>query len=293
VTKNLILVFIGTVLSLSVHPPTLSAREGSAADSASNWYDSVSARFELSNISYQSLKDELKIDIEAEISNVNQGNYVYDLLLSYDYDEDEDPFDKSRVTDKETDAEFTFQVTDFFHDKFNYSSSLKYSEEQNNSDKTNVYDIDLAPLGVKWSILRGETIRKLSLDYLPTYNYHHYYYMEDENDYISSPGMVPKAEKAFQQTLKFIFDLAFFSGKIDINNKLVYKNQHPFSVIRDNEDDFQEVIINNRFRVQYNLNEYFSVGYKYEIDSDERRERTQHLPKVDQIHSATFTVSWN
>ena len=51
-----------------------------------HWLDAITGRFELSNLSYESLKEELKVSLETEISNIDQSQYAWDFTASYEYD---------------------------------------------------------------------------------------------------------------------------------------------------------------------------------------------------------------
>ncbi len=268
-----------------------------------SWFNKISLNLDIDNITYDSLKKEFKANFEIEITNVNQDKFMYNLDFSYSYDKDRDIYDSSEVIDTETDFEFNFKINKIILKKLGFAFLFKINNEKENSDYTNVTDFDISPIGFIYNIINSENINEFSISYFPTLNIHQYYPLSSMPSY--SPGNLGSSsllflkslkqvrEKTLHHLFKTVFDASFLKEKIDIKNKLYFKIAHILNKDNNDFEDISNIIVHNKFKIEYNFSDNFSIGYKYEFKFDERRTRDHLVPAIDNKNAIVLSFSWN
>jgi hypothetical protein len=283
--KTLCVLILFAMLSL----PVLAEETAEEEEKPKRWHDKLSARLEFSDISYTTLNREVKVGARLEFSNLNREVYGVNVLLDYRFDEEIDSYTRERVLTEEFASRLRFSLTNLFHKHVDFASHYRFHYERETMDETRKDDVELSPVGVTLRAWSSPAFRTVAFSYLPQYNLHEYYYIDEDNN--------ASTERKIERSLRHvgIFDLKIFLFKdhISLENIFTVKQTHAYDHIEGREEDNSDFIITNEAQARFHVNKIFSFGYRHEYENDERRARVHNQPRVSHNHCLIFAFSWN
>lgn len=232
---------------------------------------------ELEQLSYQSIDDEFALDWALEIGNADHFNYEY--LLSYDhsYDRRSDLFSGETVRSTSVSLEQDFDINRI---KGNLGFTTHFGMERLKENNIYLvkYNIEAAPIGLKYDFSESDKITELSLSYLPTYYYSEYFDAANT--------------KFIDQSLLHVIKLNFTATNktFTFADEVAYKMAKPFDDTKKISNDY---LASNKMTLSYHASSSFTISYKSLLSVNRRRKLSQNLPSTEHKHGLSFSFLWN
>lgn len=234
----------------------------------------------LDHLSYKSLDKEFSLEWSIEVGNVDKDDKEYLLSYSHSYSRQADLFSGEVVRNTEVEVAQDFDVNKI-EGRIGWTTHFSLTQMKENNVFVQKYNIEVAPVGIKYDIYENDKVSELSLSYLPTYNYLEHY----------KPG-VSGFDKGIEQSLLHVVKLSF---EYNVNN-FTLMNELAWKKIKAYDDAIKaqrDYIVTNDFQISYQIFGSFSVSYNNELTVDKRRKSFQGLPSTDHRNGISFAFEWN
>jgi hypothetical protein len=234
-------------------------------------------RAELEKLNYDSLDKEFEVDWKFEIGNADQFNYEYLLSYSHRYNREADIFSGEVVRGTSVDIVQDFDVNRI-EGRLGLTTHFSMNRAKENNIYLTKYNIEAAPIGIKYDLHESDKITELSLSYLPTYNYYEYF-DGAQNKYI---------DQSLLHVLKLNFSAT--NKSFTFSNEIAWKLAKPYDKSKKMDKDYYAT---NDLTLSYNINSTFSLSYNSLLTVNRRRRAIQNLPSTDHKQGLSFSFLWN
>lgn len=248
----------------------------------------VEAELSLNDLEYKRTGSELSIDWGLDISNTNRDNYTVQLTLEHTINQYRDHSDNTLSKDNTYNGALDFELNSIFH----YLGLVTHAsiEEQIHIDrKRNSTSRNLTPLGAKIDFYRKDWENYFNISIHPQLNYARY--CTEEFD--SSFNYVNKCHtsNSWFYGVRAQLSLTFSNDKFEL------KGDHWLKTTPgDIGGQFAERgnrVFTSENSISYSVHPYLALGYRFELDYDERRKIEQGLPSTDIVNGITVSLTWN
>ena len=248
------------------------------------WSD-IHFKASLDTLSYKSLDDELEVDWSIEVGNVDKDEKEYVLSYSHSYDRQTDLFSKQAVRNTEVNITQDFDINKI-EGRIGWTTHFSLDQTKENNIFVQKYNIEAAPLGIKYDIYESDKITELSLSYLPTFNYLEHY--DSDTDSLGNPVLNKGIERSLLHVVRLNF--TYNVNNFTFSDSIHWKKIKAFDDAIKNQRDS---IFSNEMSLSYQIFGSFSIAYKNTIQVDKRRKAFQDLPSTDHQHGISFAFEWN
>jgi hypothetical protein len=232
---------------------------------------------ELEKLSYQTLDQEFELDWALEMGNADQFNYEY--LLSYDhsYDRRSDLFSGETVRSTSVSLSQDFDINRI-KGKFGFTTHFGMDRVKENNIYLVKYNVEAAPVGLKYDFCESDKVTEFSLSYLPTYYYSEYFNAS--------------STKFIDQSLLHVIklNLTATNKTFTFTDELAYKMAKHFDDTKKISNDY---LATNKMTLSYHASSNFTVSYNSLLSVNRRRKLSQNLPSTDHKHGLSFSFLWN
>ncbi|GEM_PF-5495457 len=256
-------------------------------------FEDLAIGAELRNYESKRIGNEKVIDWGINVGNSNSDKFKADCVYDNNYRRFQDIYSGAEITISQQEFKNKMAYNKLLG-KFGIISELELKQEKRNNIYTTKYEISGFPIGLKYDLFENGNIKALSLNYIAHYNYYERY--EPTTMFPAFGESIEVIEKmisrAIHHKLSFVTELSFFDDKLEISAEAVYIFIRPIGVALE-EHHQQNRIFTSELQIDYNLNQFITVGLRHAINRDLRRLTSQNLPVTNSEESITFKLHWN
>ena len=254
-----------------------------------SFIDSHAFSLELSELKHRSTDNELEARGEAELSNINQESFSYDILFNYHYDRKSSPYNSGEMIERSWQVEQSFEKKNVIG-PISYTNYFSLEQLEEEGIYTEKYDLEIGVFGIKANKEPSDLISELSFEYIPLYHYLKFEEIDYDDESESYNGQEKfNTEKSLSHAFNFVANFNLWKSKLIANNLFSWKVVQALDQESSSESNHIFYLKN---KIKYRVNSHFSVGYTFELETDHHRERYGY-PKTQRTSRLTLNFNWN